>query len=217
MRPALSISRAWCTTVSEGSLLAEYLPRLPGSPLRSCVPTRPLDDTPPPANDNLAVAIGGIASSTRGHPDDIFSAPARLGYEPVDTFRFSYRGSDGDRLHEPYGPEDTWGDLRGYASDLAEQLRRLRAQHPGRAIDLIAHSQGGIVARYMLCAGGFRVGRIDANDREPHHDLDTPPRRTTCGSGGGHPIVAIRTGRAGSGHRYWRREGRSASTPRVSR
>lgn len=137
-------------SVSEDSLLAEYLPRLPGSPFRPCVPTQPLDETPPPANDNLAVVIGGIASSTQGHPDDIFSVPARLGYETADIFHFSYRGGDGHRLHEPYGPEDTWGDLRGYAADLAEQLRRVRAQHPGRAIDLIAHSQGGIVARYML-------------------------------------------------------------------
>lgn len=137
-------------TLPEESLLAPYLPRLPGSPFRPCAPAERLSGAPPPANDNLAVVIGGIGSSTRDGSDDIFSVPAHLGYDEHDTYRFSYRGSDGPRLHEAYGPEDTWGDIRTYADTLARLLRRIRARHPGRAIDLITHSQGGIVARYLL-------------------------------------------------------------------
>ncbi len=141
-------------SLPKDSLAAEYLPRLPGDPTRPCAPAGELSDDPPAPDDNIAVAIAGIASSTRGGAnDDVFSVPGALGYDPDDVYLFSYRGSDGPRLHEPYGPEDTWGDIRVYADRLGRLLRRVRALHPGRGIDLIAHSQGGIVARYLLARG----------------------------------------------------------------
>jgi hypothetical protein len=53
-------------------------------------------------------------------------------------------------LHEPYDTTDTTGDLRIAAERLRELLRRIARRAPGRAVDLIAHSQGGLVARIYL-------------------------------------------------------------------
>lgn len=103
-------------------------------------------------NDNIAVAVAGIGSRT--HPvidaEILEQGPEWLGYPNVDIYRFSYRGIDGVRLHEPYRPNDTFGDIRRAADKLRDLLEEIARRHPGRGVDLIAHSQGGIVARTFL-------------------------------------------------------------------
>ena len=55
--------------------------------------------------------------------------------------RFSYRaGSD------EYDDVDTHHPLEVSALALRDQLRAAQAEHPVRAVDLLAHSQGGVVA-----------------------------------------------------------------------
>ena len=164
------------------------------------------------------------ASSTRGHPDDIFSVPARLGYEPVDTFRFSYRGSDGDRLaralrsggHLGRPPRSRIGTLPNNDEDSVPR-------HPGRTIDPASGStrKEGIVAPRHAVSGGFRVGRIDANgsrtssrSRHPtaaHHSVGAAGAETSDSSLLGRGLALEAASRTGGGR------GRSASTPRVSR
>lgn len=103
-------------------------------------------------NDNIAVAVAGIASRTHPRVDaEIYEhGPEQLGYAEGDIYRFSYRGHEGTRFHEPYQSQDTFGDIRRAAGKLRALLAHIARRHPGRGVDLIAHSQGGIVARTFL-------------------------------------------------------------------
>lgn len=130
-----------------------------------CSETSSLPARPPAPNDNIAVAIAGLGSSTEGELSAAMyeNDPRSLGYE--DVYRFSYRGHHAPRLHEPYAREDTYGDIRGSARRLRALLREIARRHPDRSVDLIAHSQGGIVARAYLThvAASFdgRLPRIE--------------------------------------------------------
>ena len=103
-------------------------------------------------NDNVAVLVAGIGSKTSGGVSAALyeGGGGLLGYDPDDTYLFSYRGSDRDDLHEPYERTDTFGDIRAAAGRLGGLLNKIARRHPGRGVDLIAHSQGGIVARTYL-------------------------------------------------------------------
>lgn len=97
---------------------------------------------------HLAVLVGGLGSSSRRDAaiDDLDTAA--LGYADGDVSRFSYLGGSTDVM--PYQPSDTTNDLRHSARLLREYLQATAAAHPGVPIDVIAHSQGGIVAREAL-------------------------------------------------------------------
>lgn len=103
-------------------------------------------------NDNIAVLVAGIGSKTEGGVSAaLYESGGRiLGYRERDTYAFSYRDSTGPDLHEPYSRADTFGDIRLAARRLRSLVLRIAARHPGRSVDLIAHSQGGIVARTFL-------------------------------------------------------------------
>ncbi len=103
-------------------------------------------------NDNIAVAVAGIGSKTAGGTDaDMYEhGPEILGYPERHIYRFSYRGTADVDLHEPYERVDTYRDLRNAATRLGELLDGVAERHPGHGVDLIAHSQGGIVARRYL-------------------------------------------------------------------
>ena len=105
-----------------------------------------------PPNDNIAVAVAGIGSKTSGgvSADMYERGPELLGYEPHKIFRFSYRGAESDALHEPYDTEDTHIGIDEAARRLASLLSEVARVHPGAPVDLIAHSQGGVVARAYL-------------------------------------------------------------------
>jgi Peptidase family M23/Putative serine esterase (DUF676) len=106
---------------------------------------------PPAPNGNLAVVVPGLSSKTAGGLDSrIFSVPGALGFGPEDTYLYSYRGADGPHLHEPYERADTYGDLRAAAGRLSTLLIRLGRRYPGRDVDVIAYSQGGVIARTAL-------------------------------------------------------------------
>jgi pimeloyl-ACP methyl ester carboxylesterase len=62
--------------------------------------------------------------------------------------RFSYRG--GVVADQPYRPADTGVDMAVAARRLRQVLQRVGEQNPGVPIDLLAHSQGGVVARAAL-------------------------------------------------------------------
>lgn len=114
----------------------------------------PVTDRPPgPApNDNIAVAVAGISSPTSPRIDaEIYEhGPEQLGYPRGRIYWFSYKGHDDQDLHEAYPATATFGDIREAAERLGELLEEIARRHPGRGIDLIAHSQGGIVARTYL-------------------------------------------------------------------
>lgn len=131
--------------------------------------TSPRVDPPLPAGRRKAVLVAGLASTSEDAgvydvgTDD-------LGYSPGDVVRFSYRG--GTTAERRYGAADTQVDIRHSGRLLREQLERMHAADPGVPIDVIAHSQGGLVARSAL---GARAPPGVANLvtlATPHHGAD---------------------------------------------
>lgn len=132
-----------------------------GSADRLCTEVTPVESPPRLApNENIAVAIAGIGSSTRGGlaADMYEHGPEELGYADDRIYRFSYAGVDRDDLHLPYTSIDTYGDIGGAAQRLRHMLRKIAQAHPGRSVDLIAHSMGGLVARRLLVDSAERRG-----------------------------------------------------------
>jgi pimeloyl-ACP methyl ester carboxylesterase len=104
-----------------------------------------------------AVLVGGLGSAS-GHAAVLEVPTDRLGYAPNDVMQFSYRG--GTAAESPYAPADTQGDLRASARRLRELLERLDREDPTVPVDVIAHSQGGLVTREALAD---EVDRGDAH------------------------------------------------------
>ncbi|HWC14151.1 MAG TPA: peptidoglycan DD-metalloendopeptidase family protein [Actinomycetota bacterium] len=124
-------------------------PFLSASAPAECESKGPLPAAPAAPTPNLAVLVAGIGSKTKGATSAALYEAGHelLGYEPADIYPFSYRGSNAPRLHEPYERRDTFHDINRAALELRTLLVKLARRHPGRAVDLLAHSQGGIVAR----------------------------------------------------------------------
>lgn len=132
---------------------------------RDAVPLGSVPDRAP--NDNIAVAVAGLGSSTAGgiRADMYEHGPEELGYAPGHVYRFSYAGTRGPGLHRPYEASDTYGDINAAARKLEQLLVRIGRRHPGADVDLIAHSMGGLVARRFLAGlaktSAARLPRID--------------------------------------------------------
>jgi hypothetical protein len=97
-------------------------------------------------NPNHLVLVAGLSSSSNTSLLD----PSHLGIGADSTTRFSYAGLDEDGRALPYGPEETWEGVERAAHRLADQLRELAQQQPGRPADLLGHSMGGPVVRFPL-------------------------------------------------------------------
>lgn len=116
----------------------------------------PSDVAPPrPTERHLAVLVGGLGSSSDDASIEEVDTSS-LGFAPGDVVRFSYAG--GTVAEHPYRPADTGIDMRTSARRLRLLLQDLAAQHPGVPIDLLAHSQGGVVARAALA---YEVDGLD--------------------------------------------------------
>jgi len=96
---------------------------------------------------HIAVMVAGLGSKTVGDSIDTVDTAA-LGYAESDVVRYSYLG--GTTGERPYVATDTTADIHQSARHLRELLERLHAERPGVPIDVIAHSQGGIVTRTAL-------------------------------------------------------------------
>ncbi len=127
--------------------LAEYGKQL-YIDLTSC--PQPLPVAHPVGSGNFVVAVGGRDSfrRTRGDggigPSFHFEAKV-LGYDDGDVSYFSYRATSAT-----YEKADTYGDLHHAARLLGEQIKAAALAQPGRHLDLVAHSQGGVVIDLFL-------------------------------------------------------------------
>jgi hypothetical protein len=97
-------------------------------------------------SDHRVMIIAGLDSTiTNGGPSSALPAD-RLGYESKEVAYFSYAPDGGD-----YTAADTEGSLRTAARRLGAQLREMERREPGREVDLIGHSQGGVImAEFLL-------------------------------------------------------------------
>lgn len=103
---------------------------------------------------HLAVTVAGINSATNAKTGSALAIDARrLGYQAGEVRSFSYAPDGG-----AYDRAQTWQDIRDSARMLGRQLRALQREQPGREVDLIAHSQGGVVVAEFL------VHQYDAAD-----------------------------------------------------
>lgn len=100
---------------------------------------------------HILVRVAGLGSTSDDAAIDDLNA-ATLGYAEADVHRFSYRG--GTIKENPYGVADTTNDIRESGRRLRELLARLAEENPGVPIDIVAHSQGGLVARSALTDEG---------------------------------------------------------------
>jgi len=111
---------------------------------RSCDPhARPADGDG--GSGHRVMVVAGIESSMTGGVPPLSLPVARLGYRPDEVTYFSYAPEGGD-----YAASDTEGPIMGAARRLAAQLRAMQRREPGREVDLIAHSLGGVVVEAFL-------------------------------------------------------------------
>jgi triacylglycerol esterase/lipase EstA (alpha/beta hydrolase family) len=128
----------------------------------------PPDRSPPRLSErHIAVLVAGFGSS--GHGDSIGDLDTRsLGYADADVAQFSYAGGevaqvrhlDGVTMTDGYSVREADGDLNISAGKLRQMLEEVQAANPGVPVDVIAHSQGGLVARAALADRGVPDPRL---------------------------------------------------------
>jgi murein DD-endopeptidase MepM/ murein hydrolase activator NlpD len=152
---ALLAGRLVPSLVGSGGWTAGDVPAIPrydpwdGRQRLGLVPRSPRAQGPGyvlPPNPNQVIAIAGLGSRTGEPPLDL----THLGYAAADVTELSYAGPDGRGRQTAYGPGDTWGGVHAAALTLREELRAQWARAPGRAVDLVGHSLGGVVAMHYL-------------------------------------------------------------------
>ena len=150
--------------------------------------TPPGTPAPMDPGPRVVVLVGGLGSSTASAAVDHVDLIG-LGYAPADIVRFSYRGGRVPRSGEAaagpleavpatdYTPLDTEVDLHQSAAALLDLLTQVAAAEPGVPIDVIAHSQGGVVARLALTQADVEGRRpsalgVVATVGTPHQGAD---------------------------------------------
>lgn len=155
---------------------------------RACTPPEAAPPGPPGAR-RIAVLVAGFGSSSVG-ADVLDVDTAALGYDAADVVQFSYAGGRtfgvgglSGVAASDYGSDDSTGDLRASGTRLAELLEEIGAAHPGVPIDVVAHSQGGVVARLALAAGagGADVANL-VTLGAPHHGADLATANALLGT-----------------------------------
>jgi hypothetical protein len=120
------------------------------------------------AERHLVVEVAGLGSGQATDERDrtqggaVFEVDTKaVGWAGEDVRRFSYRG--GTTSERGYTAADTQVDIRASGRRLRDLLERLQFEQPGVPIDIVAHSQGGLVVRSAL---GDELDPLDP--RTPH-------------------------------------------------
>jgi hypothetical protein len=161
---------------------------------------------PPPGERRIVVLVGGYGSGS-GHASVLELDTAALGYAADDVVQFSYGGGRapgvGDLEGVPvtaYGPADAGGELQRSGNRLRALLEDIDRAHPGVPVDVVAHSQGGVVARAAL-AGAPRPPPVEhlVTLGSPHDGTDLATANAALG--------ASEVGRAGVSVLAWASDG----------
>lgn len=196
---AISLTRAELEGLVRTLDLARYYADVPGrlSELvvraasvlrdqRNCTPGS-APPPPPPPGRRIAVLVAGFGSAS-GRAAVLDVDTARLGYAAGDVAQFSYRGGQaaGPRriagiATSRYGPADSVGDIGDAGARLRKLLDDIAAANPGVPVDLIAHSQGGLVVRSALRSGRAPpVGHV-VTLGTPHQGADAATMNSALG------------------------------------
>lgn len=130
---------------------------------------------PPHRSRRIAVVVSGLGTNSAANTA-LEIDTSTLGYAPADVVPFSYAGGRAPRRGSvPVGtdpftavPEtrfdalDSQRSVSDSADDLATLLQQVAAAEPGVPIDVLAHSQGGVVARLGVARAGDD-GRLPAS------------------------------------------------------
>lgn len=124
------------------------------------------EPVPASAGRRIAVVVSGLGTDSGGNSAWRLDTDA-LGYDDADVVRFSYRGGrapgpDGAAVDpslrgipvREFSKLDSQQSLEVSADRLAELLEDIGRARPGMPIDVLAHSQGGVVARLGVVAAG---------------------------------------------------------------
>jgi pimeloyl-ACP methyl ester carboxylesterase len=126
---------------------------------------------PPPPAEHVVILVAGYGSNSRSHAGIEGLDVVGAGFDPSSVLRFSYAGG---RIPDPsdaaefaaitttdYDSAVSQQPIEESARALADLVGQVRAVANGRPIDLIAHSQGGLVAvtslQYLADHEGLRV------------------------------------------------------------
>lgn len=125
---------------------ADY--RISAPPAASLPPGEADVEALQPPNLNLVIVVCGYRSPAECA--DLQGSLLALGYAPEDVIVFSYRDfaydpASGEWTRPAYSPRETATDLLVHALRLGAAVRAYHA-HTGRQVDIVAHSQGGVVA-----------------------------------------------------------------------
>jgi hypothetical protein len=133
-----------------------------------------------------------------------------LGYSDADVAQFSYRRGQAPGRRSlagvattTYDAADSEGDLRVAAHQFRELLEEVRAAHPGVPVDVIAHSQGGVVVREALGEEGDALDpRLPAVEHvitlgSPHHGADLATANAALSTSGAGQLLRAMVGTAG--------------------
>ena len=110
----------------------------------------------PTGGRHIAILVGGFGSE--GGEAAVLDVDTRaLGFADSDVAQFSYRGGQapGPRHLEgvptnDYDAHDSEGGIDDAATKFRDFLESIRIDYPGVPVDVIAHSQGGLVVRAAL-------------------------------------------------------------------
>ena len=125
-----------------------------GREMEGCTPESEAPTQVAP-HDRILVLVSGLGSSSPATPDGeeanlmgggAFSVDwPSLGFRPENVYRFSYTG--GSTRDGGFTADATLDGLEDPAGRLRKLLNELGDTHAGQAIDVVAHSQGGLVSR----------------------------------------------------------------------
>jgi hypothetical protein len=121
----------------------------------------------------IVVLVSGLGTDSSGA--SAWELPTdELGYADADVVRFSYTGGRSPADGAPHDPTsdglagieqrtfdgvDSQRPLAESADELADLIHEVAEREPGVPIDVVAHSQGGVVSRLAVDAAG-RDGRL---------------------------------------------------------
>lgn len=143
---------------------------------------------PPTSSRRIVVLVAGFGSSS-DEADVLDVDTAGLGYAPGDVVQFSYAGGrtpgtgalSGVPVSE-YAPVHSTADLKGAGQRLGALIDAVAAAHPGVPVDVVAHSQGGVVARLALHADRPVANLVTLGS--PHHGADAATANALLGTTG---------------------------------